>query len=68
MKKMVINMNEKGAKKLSLIDELLIEDVSSMSIDELEENISILKEIIKKYSNKIEEKKQSQRKAENLFR
>tara|TARA_B000000609_G_C24122000_1_gene320140 strand:- start:88 stop:285 length:198 start_codon:yes stop_codon:yes gene_type:complete len=65
---MVINMNEKGAKKLSLIDELLIEDVSSMSIDELEENISILKEIIKKYSNKIEEKKQSQRKAENLFR
>ena len=64
---MVINMNEKGAKKLSLIDELLIEDVSSMSIDELEENISILKEIIKKYSNKIEEKKQSQRKAENLF-
>ena len=65
---MVINMNEKGANKLSLIDELLIEDVSSMSIDELEENISILKEIIKKYSNKIEEKKQSQRKAENLFR
>ena len=65
---MVINMNEKGAKKLSLIDELLIEDVSSMSIDELEENISILKEIIKKYSNKIEEKKKSQRKAENLFR
>ena len=65
---MVINMNEKGAKKLSLIDELLIEDVNSMSIDELEENISILKEIIKKYSNKIEEKKQSQRKAENLFR
>ena len=65
---MVINMNEKGAKKLSLIDELLIEDVSSMSIDELEENISILKEIIKRYSNKIEEKKQSQRKAENLFR
>lgn len=65
---MVINMNEKGAKKLSLIDELLIEDVSSMSIDELEENISILKEIIEKYSNKIEEKKQSQRKAENLFR
>ena len=61
-------MNEKDAKKLSLIDELLIEDVSSMSIDELEENISILKEIIKKYSNKIEEKKQSQRKAENLFR
>ena len=61
---MVINMNEKGAKKLSLIDELLIEDVSSMSIDELEENISILKEIIKKYSNKM----QSQRKAENLFR
>ena len=61
-------MNEKATKKLSLIDELLIEDVSSMSIDELEENISILKEIIKKYSNKIEEKKQSQRKAENLFR
>lgn len=64
---MGVNMNEKAAKKLSLIDELLIEDVSSMSIDELEENISILKEIIKKYSNKIEEKKQSQRKAENLF-
>lgn len=64
---MGINMNEKAAKKLSLIDELLIEDVSSMSIDELEENISILKEIINKYSNKIEEKKQSQRKAENLF-
>lgn len=64
---MGINMNEKAAKKLSLIDELLIEDVSSMSVDELEENISILKEIIKKYSNKIEEKKQSQRKAENLF-
>ena len=50
---MGIDMNEKGAKKLSLIDELLIEDVSSMSIDELEENISILKEIIKRYSNKI---------------
>jgi len=65
---MGIDMNEKATKKLSLIDELLIEDVSSMSIDELEENISILKEIIKKYSNKIEEKKQSQRKAENLFR
>ena len=64
---MGVNMNEKAAKKLSLIDELLIEDVSSMSIDELEENISILKEIINKYSNKIEEKKQSQRKAENLF-
>ena len=64
---MVINMNEKGAKKLSLIDELLIEDVSSMSIDELEENITILKEIINRYSNKIEEKRQSQRKAENLF-
>ena len=64
---MGIDMNEKATKKLSLIDELLIEDVSSMSIDELEENISILKEIIKKYSNKIEEKKQSQRKAENLF-
>ncbi len=60
-------MNEKATKKLSLIDELLIEDVSSMSIDELEENISILKEIIKRYSNKIEEKRQSQRKAENLF-
>ena len=65
---MGIDMDEKATKKLSLIDELLIEDVSSMSIDELEENISILKEIIKKYSNKIEEKKQSQRKAENLFR
>jgi len=65
---MGIDMNEKATKKLSLIDELLIEDVSSMSIDELEENISILKEIIKRYSNKIEEKKQSQRKAENLFR
>ena len=64
---MGIDMNEKATKKLSLIDELLIEDVSSMSIDELEENISILKEIIKRYSNKIEEKKQSQRKAENLF-
>ena len=64
---MGIDMNEKATKKLSLIDELLIEDVSSMSIDELEENISILKEIIKKYSNKIEEKRQSQRKAENLF-
>tara|TARA_B100000242_G_scaffold232128_1_gene172103 strand:+ start:143 stop:340 length:198 start_codon:yes stop_codon:yes gene_type:complete len=64
---MGIDMNEKATKKLSLIDELLIEDVSSMSIDELEENISILKEIIKRYSNKIEEKRQSQRKAENLF-
>ena len=64
---MGIDMNEKAPKKLSLIDELLIEDVSSMSIDELEENISILKEIIKRYSNKIEEKRQSQRKAENLF-
>ena len=49
-------MNEKEANKLSLIDELLIEDVSSMSIDELEENISILKEIIKKYSNKLKKK------------
>ena len=48
---MGIDMNEKATKKLSLIDELLIEDVSSMSIDELEENISILKEIIKRYSN-----------------
>lgn len=64
---MGIDMNEKATKKLSLIEELLIEDVSSMSIDELEENISILKEIIKRYSNKIEEKRQSQRKAENLF-
>ncbi len=64
---MGIDMNEKATKKLSLIDELLIEDVSSMSIDELEENISILKEIIKRYSNKIEEKRQSQIKAENLF-
>ena len=48
---MVINMNEKGAKKLSLIDELLIEDVSSMSIDELEENISICKEYLKKLTD-----------------
>lgn len=64
---MGIDMNEKATKKLSLIDELLIEDVSSMSIDELEENISILKEIIKRYSNKIEEKRHSQIKAENLF-
>ena len=29
---MGIDMNEKATKKLSLIDELLIEDVSSMSI------------------------------------
>ena len=65
---MVIDMDEEVKKKLSLIDELLSEDISSLSIDELEENISILKKIIDKYSNKIEEKKQSQKKAENLFK
>ena len=48
---MGIDMNEKATKKLSLIDELLIEDVSSMSIDELEENISICKEYLKKLTD-----------------
>ncbi len=35
-------MDDEVKKKVSLIDELLIEDISSLSINELEENISSL--------------------------
>ena len=57
-------MNDDVKKKISLIDELMIEDINNLSISELEENISALKMIINKYSKKIEEKKLSQDKAE----
>ena len=33
-------------KKVSLIDELMIEDISSLSINELEENISNLEKLL----------------------
>ena len=46
----------------------MIEDISSLSINELEENISNLEKIIDKYSKKIEEKKISQDKAESIFK
>ena len=61
-------MDDDVKKKISLIDELMIEDISSLSINELEENISNLEKIIDKYSKKIEEKKISQDKAESIFK
>lgn len=61
-------MNDEVKKKISLIDELMIEDISNLSISELEENISALKMIIDKYFKKIEEKKLSQDKAESIFK
>ena len=61
-------MNDEIKKKVSLIDELMIEDINSLSISELEENISSLKMIIDKYLKKIEEKKLSQDKAESIFK
>ena len=47
-------MNDDVKKKISLIDELMIEDINNLSISELEENISALKMIIDKYFKKIE--------------
>ena len=61
-------MNDDVKKKISLIDELMIEDINNLSISELEENISALKMIINKYLEKIEEKKLSQDKAESIFK
>ena len=61
-------MNDDVKKKISLIDELMIEDISSLSINELEDNISNLEKIIDKYSKKIKEKKISQDKAESIFK
>ena len=61
-------MNDEVKKKISLIDELMIEDINNLSISELEENISSLKMIIDKYFEKIEEKKLSQDKAESIFK
>ena len=61
-------MNDEVKKKISLIDELMIEDINNLSISELEENISALKMIIDKYLKKIEEKKLSQYKAESIFK
>ena len=61
-------MNDEVKKKISLIDELKVEDINNLSINELEENISTLKMIIDKYSKKIEEKKLSQHKAESIFK
>ena len=61
-------MNDEVKKKISLIDELMVEDINSLSINELEENISTLKMVIDKYSIKIEEKKLSQDKAESIFK
>ena len=61
-------MNDEVKKKISLIDELMIEDNNNLSISELEENISALKMIIDKYLKKIEEKKLSQDKAESIFK
>ena len=63
-----IIMDDDVKKRISLIDELMIEDISSLSINELEENIFNLKKIIDKYSKKIEEKKISQDKAESIFK
>ena len=63
-----ISMNDEVKKKISLIDELMFEDINNLSINELEENISALKIIIDKYSKKIEEKKLSQDKAESIFK
>ena len=61
-------MNDEVKKKISLIDELMVEDINNLSINELEENISALKMIIGKYSNKSEEKKLSNDKAESVFK
>jgi uncharacterized small protein (DUF1192 family) len=61
-------MDDEVKKKVSLIDELMIEDISSLSINELEDNISNLEKIIDKHSKKIEEKKISQDKAESIFK
>ena len=61
-------MNDEVKKKISLIDELMFEDINNFSINELEENISALKMIIDKYSKKIEDKKLSQDKAESIFK
>ena len=61
-------MDDEVKKKVSLIDELMIEDISSLSINELEDNISNLEKIIDKYSKKIKEKKISQDKAESIFK
>ena len=61
-------MNDDVKKKISLIDELMIEDINNFSLCELEKNISALKMIINKYSKKIEEKKLSQDKAESIFK
>ena len=61
-------MDDDVKKRISLIDELMIEDISSLSINELEENISNLEQIINKYTKKIEEKKISQDKAESIFK
>ena len=61
-------MDDEVKKKISLIGQLMIEDISSLSISELEENISNLEKIINKYTKKIEEKKISQDKAESIFK
>jgi len=61
-------MNDEVKKKISLIDELMFEDINNLSINELEENISVLKMVIDKYSKKIKEKKLSQDKAESIFK
>ena len=61
-------MNDEVKKKISLIDELMVEDINDLSINELEENISVLKMVIDKYSKKIKEKKLSQDKAESIFK
>ncbi|MBP56759.1 MAG: hypothetical protein CML89_03535 [Rhodobiaceae bacterium] len=61
-------MNDEVKKKISLIDELMVEDINNLSINELEENISVLKMVIDKYSKKIKEKKLSQDKAESIFK
>ena len=50
-------MDDEVKKKVSLIDELMIEDISSLSINELEENISNLEKIIDKYSKKLRKKR-----------
>ena len=61
-------MNDEVKKKVSLIDELMVEDINNLSINELKENISALKMIIGKYSKKIEDKMLSQDKAESIFK
>ena len=61
-------MNDEVIQKVSLIDELMVEDINNLSINELEENIYALKMIIDKYYKKIEEKKLSHDKAESVFK